>query len=125
MALLEGGEAGLATGSGMSAIFCIASYLLENGAEAIISNRVYTRVFELFTKTLKHFKKEIWISQMIDRQDYLGWQAEGGKTLKDKAGEKVRWILENHKPTPPLGSVQKQVKLIVRGVDEKRRKAAS
>ncbi len=73
--------------------------------------------------TLKDFKKEIWISQMLDRKDYLGWQAEGGKTLKDRAGQKVRWILENHKPPPLPDSVQKRVKLIVRGVDERRKKA--
>lgn len=55
IALIEGGEAGLATSSGMSAIFAIASYLLEQGAECVVSNRIYTRAFELFTKTFRKF----------------------------------------------------------------------
>ncbi|NIO04781.1 MAG: aminotransferase class I/II-fold pyridoxal phosphate-dependent enzyme [Proteobacteria bacterium] len=72
MALLEGGEAGLATSSGMSAIFCVASYLLENGAEAVISNRVYTRVFELFTKTLSKFG--VTVRVVNDPTDLSEWE---------------------------------------------------
>ncbi len=75
--------------------------------------------------TSKHFKEEIWISQMLDRQNYEGWKSEGGKTLKAKADEKVRWILENHEPKPLSNSVQDQVKGIVKDVDERRAKAFS
>jgi len=71
--------------------------------------------------TLKHFKEEIWISKMFDRQGYQSWVAEGKKTLKEKAEDKVRWILENHKPTPLSDSVQDHVRQIVREVDDKRK----
>ncbi len=71
-ALLEGGEAGLATSSGMAAIFCIASYLLEQGAEVVISNRVYTRVFELFTKTFSKFGVKVRV--VNDPTDPSEWE---------------------------------------------------
>jgi len=73
--------------------------------------------------TLRHFKEEIWIPQMLDRQNYQSWKAEGGKTLKDKAEEKARWILENHKPKPLSDSVQNQVRQIVEDVDTRRTKS--
>lgn len=55
MALMERGEAALATSSGMSAIFNAASYFLKAGSECVISNRVYTRAFEIFTKIFNKF----------------------------------------------------------------------
>jgi len=61
MAQVEGGEAGLATSSGMAAIFQIAAFLLSAGAECVISNRVYTRVFELFTKTFARYGVKVHV----------------------------------------------------------------
>jgi len=75
--------------------------------------------------TVKHFKEEIWISEMLDRQNYQSWKAEGGRTLKDRADEKVRWILENHSAEPLSPSIQDHVRGIVGAVDEKRRESSS
>ena len=52
MAELEEGDAGLATSSGMSAIFILADYLAGSGGEIVSSNRVYGGTFHLFTDTL-------------------------------------------------------------------------
>lgn len=63
MALIEGGEAGLACSSGMAAIFQASSPFLHAGARCVISNRVYTRAFELFTKTFAKNGVEVVVVQ--------------------------------------------------------------
>jgi O-succinylhomoserine sulfhydrylase len=69
MAQMEGGEAGLATASGMAAIFQIAQFLLSSGAECVISNRLYTRVFELFTKTFARYGVRVRVVKDPTRLD--------------------------------------------------------
>ena len=75
--------------------------------------------------TVKHFKEEIWIPQMFDRQNYQAWEAEGSKTLKDRTNEKVRWILENHHPEPVADAIRNRVNEIVKEVDNKRKRESS
>ena len=75
--------------------------------------------------TVKHFKEEIWIAQMFDRQNYQAWEAEGSKTLKDRTNEKVRWILENHHPEPVADATRNRVKEIVKETDNKRKRESS
>lgn len=51
--------------------------------------------------TMKWFKKEPFIpSQVIDRRDRGGWDAEGKKDVFTRAREKVCEIRENHLPAP-------------------------
>jgi cystathionine beta-lyase/cystathionine gamma-synthase len=61
MAQIEGGEAGLSTSSGMAATFQISSFFLRSGAECVISNRLYTRSFELFTKTFASYGVKVHV----------------------------------------------------------------
>lgn len=51
--------------------------------------------------TFDWFKKEPYIpSQVIDRRDRNNWEAEGAKSAFQRAQEKVKDILENHRPRP-------------------------
>ncbi len=52
MALLEGGEAALATASGMAAVFMVAHHLVKTGEEITSSIRVYGGTFELFNTSM-------------------------------------------------------------------------
>jgi cystathionine beta-lyase/cystathionine gamma-synthase len=61
IAQIEGGEAGLSTSSGMAATFQIANFLLRSGAECVISNRVYTRTYELFTQTFASYGVKVHV----------------------------------------------------------------
>jgi len=47
--------------------------------------------------TLKHFR-ERWYPTLIDRQIHDNWQAQGAKTLEQRAAERVEKILAEHKP---------------------------
>jgi trimethylamine--corrinoid protein Co-methyltransferase len=49
--------------------------------------------------TLQHFRRR-WYPTLIDRQNYDNWLAQGGKTLEQRAAERVERILAEHKPEP-------------------------
>jgi trimethylamine--corrinoid protein Co-methyltransferase len=62
--------------------------------------------------TLKHFR-ERWYPAVMDRDNYDGWQARGGKTLQERAAQRVEEILAEHEPEPLDGEVAKAVHAIV------------
>ncbi|MFX0197375.1 MAG: trimethylamine methyltransferase family protein [Candidatus Hodarchaeota archaeon] len=72
--------------------------------------------------TLDHFKQEIWVPELINRQNYENWVNSGSKTLKQWANEKVRWILENHEPPRLAEKVEKHISEIVEKYDKQRDK---
>jgi trimethylamine--corrinoid protein Co-methyltransferase len=62
--------------------------------------------------TREHFK-ESWYPELFDRRAYDGWIAAGGKTLRQRARERVEEILENHEPEPLPPDVQEKIDAIV------------
>jgi len=63
--------------------------------------------------TLKHFKEEIWMPELIDRQNYQNWVNRGEKTLKQRVNEKVRQILTLHEPQRLPGEIEKEIRKIL------------
>ena len=51
--------------------------------------------------TFRHFRQELWMPTLLNRQPYGIWQQEGSKDMGARVKEKVKNILETHK-TPPL-----------------------
>ncbi len=49
--------------------------------------------------TVQHFR-ELWMPAMFDRNHFEGWSAAGGRSLGERARERVEGILETHKPAP-------------------------
>ncbi len=62
--------------------------------------------------TLKHFRDR-WYPTLIDRQNYDNWQAQGAKTLEQRATERVTKILTEHEPEPLPPEVAQAVHAIV------------
>jgi len=62
--------------------------------------------------TLKHFRGR-WYPQLFDRDNYDGWLSRGGKTLAERAAERVEAILAKHQPEPLPEDVAKAVHAIV------------
>ncbi len=62
--------------------------------------------------TLKHFK-ETWYPKLINRDTYENWVQNGSKPLGKVLNEKVKWILENHKPEPLSEEVKGKIKEIL------------
>ncbi|MBW2059793.1 MAG: trimethylamine methyltransferase family protein [Deltaproteobacteria bacterium] len=73
-------------------------------------------------QTAEHFRDEIWMPELLDRQDHDGWVASGSRTFKERANEKARWILENHEPARLPSEVARDLRRIVEEYDRTRGK---
>jgi len=62
--------------------------------------------------TRKHFR-ERWYPSLIERFNYGQWQAKGGKTLAQRAADRVEKILSTHKPPPLSEDAAKAIHAIV------------
>ncbi len=68
--------------------------------------------------TAARFKEEGWMPELTNRQYYLSWEKSGGKTMRQLANEKVRQILEHHKPQRLPEDVEEQIRKIVLAFDQ-------
>ena len=68
--------------------------------------------------TLAHFR-EHWYPGVFERGNYDQWQAAGGKSLVERAAERVEQILVEHKPEPLPDDVAQAIKAIVRRAEER------
>lgn len=62
--------------------------------------------------TFNHMKSMSQPS-LIDRRVRDKWKAAGGQTMHEKAMDKARDILKNHKPTPLSDEVRSEMRSIV------------
>lgn len=63
--------------------------------------------------TIEHLRTDHFMPSLIDRRSYDAWVQDGAKTLVDRAREKTKWILENHKVPPLDEDVQKQLAAVI------------
>lgn len=70
--------------------------------------------------TLSHFREEIWEPSIIDRNIYENWEREGRKTLRDRARDKAKSILETHKPVQLPEDVKQEIREVVRKYESSR-----
>lgn len=70
--------------------------------------------------TLKHFR-ERWYPSLFERDNYNNWLARGGKTLGQRAAERVDTILAEHKPDPLPEDVARAVHAIVERAEGQRK----
>ena len=50
--------------------------------------------------TLKHFRHEFWFLGLLDRNNYDTWRRAGGRSLAEKAHQRAKEILGEHRPEP-------------------------
>jgi len=62
--------------------------------------------------TRKHYRED-WYPRLLDRQNYESWLAAGGKTLRQRARERVEKLLASHQPEPLPADVQARIDEIV------------
>ena len=62
--------------------------------------------------TLRHFRED-WYPRLFDRRNYDEWAADGGKTLRQRARERLEEILQNHQPEPLPPDVQERIDGVV------------
>ncbi|MGQ9517709.1 MAG: trimethylamine methyltransferase family protein, partial [Anaerolineae bacterium] len=59
-----------------------------------------------------HYKED-WYPRLLDRNDFDTWKAAGGKTLRERARERVEEILSSHRPEPLPKDVQSKINAIL------------
>jgi len=67
----------------------------------------------LGTQHARQHYRENWYPQLLDRNNYEGWVAAGGKTLRERAREKIDTILTEHQPEPLPEDVTQALQAIV------------
>lgn len=72
MAALEGGEAAVATASGMAAILAVCMSTLKSGDHVICSHSVFGTTTVIFTKYMAKFGV---VATFVDPTDYAQWEA--------------------------------------------------
>jgi len=64
--------------------------------------------------TMQHLKAgEHFMPDLIDRRSFDAWSMSGSKSLVDRARDKTKWILENHKVPPLDADTQKKVDAVI------------
>jgi len=69
--------------------------------------------------TRHHFRNELWLPTLMDRQQRRSWDASGSKTMAERVRAKVLHILEHHEPLPIPEEVEARLKEIVAQADER------
>jgi trimethylamine--corrinoid protein Co-methyltransferase len=70
--------------------------------------------------TLTHFRKH-WYPDVFERGNHDQWQEAGGKSLGERAVERVEEILTEHQPEPLPDDVVQAIRAIVRRAEESMR----
>jgi trimethylamine--corrinoid protein Co-methyltransferase len=77
--------------------------IAQAGPEGQYLNKDHTR---------RHFR-ELWYPSILDRNDHKTWQKGGGKTLGQRAAERVEEVLGDHRPEPLPDGVKAKLRQIV------------
>jgi trimethylamine--corrinoid protein Co-methyltransferase len=67
--------------------------------------------------TLKHFR-ERWYPGLFERESYDSWLSRGGKSLLERAKEKVDKVLAEHKPRVRPAEIEQRIDEIIRRAEE-------
>lgn len=59
--------------------------------------------------TIDYLRKEHWMPTLLDRQMRESWVKNGSKDLLERAREKTKEILSNHKPNPLSKDIEKEL----------------
>lgn len=63
--------------------------------------------------TMRHFRDELYFPPTLSRKNYDAWKLEGAKTFGQAANERVRNLLECHRPDPLPAEVEKEIQNIL------------
>ncbi|MCE9616074.1 MAG: trimethylamine methyltransferase family protein [Lentisphaerae bacterium] len=63
--------------------------------------------------TAERFRRELWFPQLLDRDYYEGWRAEGARSMEDRCRARREQILKQHRPEPMDPAVEQAIESIV------------
>jgi len=50
--------------------------------------------------TAEHFRRELWMPRLLDREYYQGWLDAGATSMEDRCRVETRIVLSEHEPEP-------------------------
>jgi trimethylamine--corrinoid protein Co-methyltransferase len=68
--------------------------------------------------TMKHMRTAQSFPKLIDRRIRADWQADGAKTIYERAWEEALEILRTHKPEPLSEGVKKTIRSIIEETED-------
>ena len=63
--------------------------------------------------TLKHFRRELWVPAILDRQYYQDWFEDGALSTEERCEQRKLEILDTHKPVPVAEDLANELDIIV------------
>jgi trimethylamine--corrinoid protein Co-methyltransferase len=69
--------------------------------------------------TLEHFRRELFVPRLSNRQAYESWAAEGGSSIHERARDRARQILDEHQPEPLPEAVEAELWAVVRAAEQR------
>jgi trimethylamine--corrinoid protein Co-methyltransferase len=67
--------------------------------------------------TVANFRRELWIPTLWDRRDWDSWLVAGGKSMAERAAERVEQILREHEPEPIDEALAREIDNIVKSAE--------
>ncbi|UCB45645.1 MAG: trimethylamine methyltransferase family protein [Spirochaetota bacterium] len=75
----------------------------------IIKHAKETGTFLTEKHTLKHFRKELWFPELLDRNCWEVWVDKGKKDMMSRCKEMKDKLLKEHEPEPLADDMQKEI----------------
>jgi trimethylamine--corrinoid protein Co-methyltransferase len=69
--------------------------------------------------TVRHHRRELLLSKVLSREPRSVWEKDGAKDTWGRASERVRWILEEHRPLPLSEQAGRRIAAIVGEVERR------
>jgi trimethylamine--corrinoid protein Co-methyltransferase len=63
--------------------------------------------------TVEHFRRELWMPKLLDRQFWEAWAAKGRPDARRRAEERLSALAATYEPTPLADDVEREVRRIV------------
>jgi len=63
--------------------------------------------------TVNHLRSEFFMPNLVDRRSFDAWSQTGSKSLRDRARDRVKDILANHKVAPLTPDIQKKLDAVI------------
>jgi trimethylamine--corrinoid protein Co-methyltransferase len=68
--------------------------------------------------TARHFRKELWFPQLLDREYYQAWIDQGARSTEERCAVRKDEILKNHAVEPPAPELSRELDRIVASAEK-------
>ena len=69
--------------------------------------------------TVKYLRPHYWFPKITNRETWGPWMAAGGKDMRQRANDRARQILAEHRPKPLTDEQEREIDRIAKAAQEK------